>query len=58
MLFHRRPCARQALLKQKRVLMHEPERDKFGESARLRLNLAEQGKLPHPMIGSFHVSIH
>ena len=50
--------AREALLKQERVLVHEAQRDEFGEASGFGLNLAEEFQLAHPVSGSFHVSIH
>src|SRR5580704_3036857 len=50
--------AGESLLKQKRVLVNEAERNEFGEAAGLRMNLAEERELTDPVGGSFHVSVH
>src|SRR5579872_6029590 len=50
--------AREALLEEQRILMHEAERDEFGEASRFALNLAQQTHLADPMRGTLSVSVH
>src|SRR5580658_2677193 len=54
----RRTRARNALMKEQRVLMHEAEGDELGEAAGLLLNFAEQQQLIDPVFGRLDVSVH
>ena len=57
-LGERGPSASQALVKQQRVLVDEAERNEFGETSGLVLNLAQQEHLPHPVLWGFGVTVH
>ena len=45
-------------MEEDRVLMDEAERDEFGKSSGLGLDVAQQSHLAHPMVRSFGVSVH
>src|SRR5580700_5305304 len=53
-----RSAARQALMKQQRLLVHEAERDEFGEASGFILNLAQEPHLADPVLRRFSMSIH
>ena len=50
--------AGESLMKQQRVLMHEAERDKFGEASGLLLDFAQKLKLIDPVRRGFDVPVH
>ena len=58
MLGESRAAARQSLMEEQRVLMHESERDEFGEASGLGLNFAQKEHLANPVCGRFGVSVH
>src|SRR5258707_4787466 len=58
MLRKRGAASSEALVKQQRVLMDEPKRDKFGEASGFILNITQEAHLPHPVLRRFRVSVH
>src|SRR4029077_9181832 len=50
--------ARNSLVEEQSVLVHESERHKFSEAAGLLLNFTEKKKLVDPVSGSFDVAVH
>src|SRR5262245_63493459 len=49
---------REPLMKQQRVVMNEPKGNKFGETASLKLNFAQQQELIHPMFRRLDMPVH
>src|ERR1700738_1747107 len=58
MLRQRWTGARESLMKEQRVLMHEAERNELGEASSFPLDLAQQEHLTNPVCGSLGVPIH